>query len=215
MAAGKLIVVVGNAGAGKTTLTRALCRLGHYAVGLEQHDERPFQALFAHNRTRYALPNQIDYLLLRAEQERTLRQSERVGVHDGGLDLDYHVFTKYFLARGYLAPEEYELCARLYGMLRALLPPPDLVIYLKVPVEIVARRHARRGRTLEIAAVADLAALDRLLADWLCALELPLITVDASQDDACEDKQVRLLLYQIEEALRRPSPASLPPMSAQ
>ena len=69
---GKIIVVIGNSGVGKTTLCAALSAAGPFAVGLEQHAERPFQALMAADPPRYALANQVDYLLRRAEQERCL-----------------------------------------------------------------------------------------------------------------------------------------------
>ena len=36
--------------------------------------------------------------------------------------------------------------------LRALLPPPDLIIALHAPLSVVVERYARRGRSLEIAA---------------------------------------------------------------
>ena len=64
---GKLIVVVGNSGVGKSTLTEALCAAEDFATGMEEHIARPFQALFKNDRA-FALANQIDYLLLRAEQ---------------------------------------------------------------------------------------------------------------------------------------------------
>ena len=63
--------------------------------------ERPFQALFKQD-ARYALANQLDYLLFRAEQEKELSASHKIGLVDGGLDLDFHGFTRLFHARGLL-----------------------------------------------------------------------------------------------------------------
>ena len=93
---GKVIVIAGNSGVGKTTLVGALCRARPFATGLEQHAERPFQALMAADPTRYALANQFDYLLLRAEQERVFRAGPATALIDGGFDLDFHGFTRLF-----------------------------------------------------------------------------------------------------------------------
>ena len=85
----KLIVIVVPSGVGKTTLAQALCAKHDFAIAYEQHNERPFQALFKQD-AKYALANQLDYLLFRAEQERELRQSDKPALMDGGLDLDVH-----------------------------------------------------------------------------------------------------------------------------
>ena len=103
----KLIAIIGASGVGKTALVRALARhhppalrssrrgnpVTGFVTAYEEHAERPFQALFQ-NDPRYALANQMDYLLLRAEQERTLRVGPQPGLIDGGLDLDFHGFTR-------------------------------------------------------------------------------------------------------------------------
>ena len=60
-----LITIVGASGVGKTALVQALGRTGMFSTAYEQHVERPFQSLFKPD-SRYALANQIDYLLLRA-----------------------------------------------------------------------------------------------------------------------------------------------------
>lgn len=127
----QLVAVVGPSGVGKTSLARALRAAYPFNVGLEQHAERPFQSLFKSD-ARYALANQVDYLLLRAEQERGLRRSAETGLVDGGLDQDFHGFTRLFRARNYLREAEFDLCRRLYETIRASQPPPDLVIALKL-----------------------------------------------------------------------------------
>jgi deoxyadenosine/deoxycytidine kinase len=181
---GRLITIVGNTGAGKTTLARLLAQQAGFAAGLEQHAERPFQQLFAGDFQRYALANQVDYLLFRAEQEREMRGGELIGVLDGGLEQDFHVFTRHFFQKGYLEKAEYELCERLYSLLRSLLPPPDLILRLSAPIDVIAGRYAARNRSLEIAALSDLADLETLLDDWLYRVKsIPILTIDASRDD--------------------------------
>jgi deoxyadenosine/deoxycytidine kinase len=181
---GKVAAIVGNSGAGKTTLTRRLCEAGAFASGLEEHEERPYQRLFARGSTSFALSNQIDYLLLRAEQERRIRQGTLTGLIDGGLEMDYFVFTRRFYGRGYLDEAGFQLCSRLYGLIRELLPPPDLFIWLTVPPEIAAARRKSRSRELDIVTLEDLADLEEYLQAWLESYTAaPVLKIDASQED--------------------------------
>ncbi len=155
---------------------------------LEQHAERPFQQLFAADLTRYALANQVDYLLLRAEQERAARAAGGASIHDGGLDLDYHGFARLFHHKGYLTEAEFGLCGRLYTTLRACLPPPDLVIYLHAPVSVVAERFRSRSRSLEITRLEDLAVLDEYVRAWIQSLPPGcVLPVDAAASDYGSD----------------------------
>ncbi len=177
-----LIAVIGNTGVGKTTFVRTLAASAPFITGLEQHTERPFQALFARD-PRYALPNQIDYLLLRAEQERALRRDPRPALVDGGLDLDFHGFTRLFHARGYLNDDEFDLCRRLYHLLRAFLPPPDLIIHLTAPPDVILRRLERRNR-INIARPEDLNILASLLDEYIRTLNPDrVLHIDTSADD--------------------------------
>lgn len=190
---GRIIAVVGTTGVGKTTLVRALCKQGPFTAALEQHKERPFQKVFLEN-PRFALPNQLDYMLLRAEQERILHQSEQTGLVDGGLDLDYHGFTHLFHSRGWLTKEEFYLCKRFYELIRSYLPPPDLIIHLTARPEVILQRLARRKR-INVADPIDTLKLASFLEGWLSTISPEhLIHLDVSENDRGNKRLVASLL---------------------
>ncbi len=194
---GKLITVVGNTGVGKTTLVRALSAAGNFATGLEGHLERPFQALFKSDK-RYALANQMDYLLLRAEQEQSIRQGKQTGILDGGLEMDFCVFSRLFLQKGWLTVDEFSLLERFYRTLRNVLPPPDVIIYMQAPPAVIAERFRQRGRPLEIATASDVDAIEPLLDNWLANVDpSQLIRLNAAPDDPGYADAVPELLYRI------------------
>lgn len=180
---GKLFVVVGNSGIGKTTLVNALYATNNFVTGLEEHVEHPFQELFKTN-PQYALANQVDYLLVRARQERFIRQGNKPGIQDGGLDMDFYVFTRLFQHKGYLSGQEFSLCERVYAQVRTAQPPPEKIIWMHAPLEVIANRFTGRKRPLEITEREDLEAIESLLLDWLLSLEPKnVIHLDASKDD--------------------------------
>lgn len=143
---GILINVVGNLGVGKTTLAAQLAERLPATPYWESPTGRPFQTLFSEEKPRWALANQLDFFMFRAEQERQGRAAATIAIHDGGLDQDFNVFCQLMLAAAYLSEPEYDLCARTYQLLRALLPPPELTIYLEAPVAVIQARRQRRGR---------------------------------------------------------------------
>ena len=148
---GRMIAIMGNAGVGKTTLARRLAERRGMAQSLEGHGERPFQQACQTDPHRCAFANQIDYLLYRAEQETNLRALSQEAVVDGGLDLDFHGFTRLFREKGYLSAAEFDVYERLYHRLRAHLPAPEVIFHLRAPLSVVERRHAARARPFEIA----------------------------------------------------------------
>ncbi len=165
----QLISIVGSTGVGKTSLARALAAAQPFSTGYEQHDTRPFQMAFKQD-VRFALANQLDYMLLRAEQEAELRQSPLPGLLDGGLEQDFYGFTHLFHARSLISADELNVLTRLYRQLRALHPLPELFIYLHASGDIIRQRLARRDR-INIATPADVEALDGWLNRWLDSIE--------------------------------------------
>ena len=199
---GKLITVVGNSGSGKTTLAKRLCETAPFIPGLEEHEGRPFQKKFATDLHRYAFPNQIDYLLYRAEQERSIRGGDSIGVQDGGLDQDFLIFTRHFFLKGYLSHEEYKICERMHTLLRCALPPPDLIIRLVTDFDVIAVRYTKRDRKLNIVKMEDLAEIENLLKQWLDDIkDVPIITIDTSSDDYTSSSRTDELLLKINDSL--------------
>lgn len=171
---GKLITIVGNNASGKTTLAKALGGCEGFSAYLESHEDRPYQPLFARDVRRYALPNQIDYLLRRAEQERQIRAGAWVGVQDGGLDQDFYLYSHLFHHKGFLDEREFSLCQRTYQALRAGLPAPDLVVWLRAPLELLRTRLLARARMIDLEQIVTLEDLPRLqssLESWLAGVD--------------------------------------------
>jgi deoxyadenosine/deoxycytidine kinase len=192
----KLIVIVGPSGVGKTTLARALCEKHDFAIAYEQHEERPFQALFKQD-SKYALANQLDYLLHRAEQERELRNSEKPALMDGGLDLDFHGFTRLFHARGWLTDKEFNLCRRFYEHARSLLPPPDLIIALSASAHTISQRLASRNR-INIASSEDTVMINSFIEEWLTSIPLSrLLHLDISGEMSDYPKSTPVVLKRL------------------
>lgn len=164
----KLIAVVGASGVGKTALAQALAKAHSFATAYEQHAERPFQTLFK-NDSRYAFANQVDYLLLRAEQEKAVRASPQIGLIDGGLDLDFHGFTRLFHSRGLLTDPEFDLCRRVYSLIRVTMPAPELIVRLHADEMTVASRLSTRDR-INIANSEDTSLFNSFLDEWLAGI---------------------------------------------
>ena len=177
---GKLVAIIGNTGVGKTTVVEKLCADANFTACYEESVLRPFQALFSEDHTRYALANQVDFLLARAVQEQYVRSVDLTGIEDGGLELDFHVYTKLFHQKGFLSHDAYALCERLYYFIREFLPAPELFIYLQASISDLKMRFEKRGDVLRLAQIEDMETIENLLSEWLGSMpQEKLVIIDS------------------------------------
>src|SRR6187402_3808099 len=134
------IAIEGPIGVGKTSLAERLAT-SLDAVTILEETENPFLADFYAGRPGSALQAQLFYLLNRHRQQLSLRQGNlfaQTTICDYLFDKD-KIFA-------YLNLDDNELFIyqRLYDLLAADVPSPDLVVYLQAPTEVLAARLKAR-----------------------------------------------------------------------
>ena len=193
------IAIEGPIGAGKTALAERLGTRLDATVVLEEA-ENPFLADFYADRPGAALQTQLFYLLNRHRQQTTLRQTDlfsQVTIADYLFDKD-KIFA-------YLNLDDNELFIyqRLFDLLARDVPPPDLVINLQSPADILLRRiHTRRRDPESVALQPDddyLRELNEAYHHFFFHYNAtPLLVVETSQFDADgSDEAVDDLIKQI------------------
>ena len=138
----RYIAVEGPIGAGKTTLTERLGTRLDATIVLEEQ-ENPFLADFYADRPGAALQAQLFYLLNRHRQQTTLRQAD---LFSQTMVCDYVFDKDKIFAYLNLDDNELFIYQRLFDLLAKDVPPPDLVLYLQAPTDVLVRRlRARRA----------------------------------------------------------------------
>jgi deoxyadenosine/deoxycytidine kinase len=194
------IAIEGPTGVGKSALAERLATRLDATLGLEDL-ENPFLADFYAERPGAALQAQLFYLLSRHRQQSALKQAD---LFSQQTVCDYLFDKDKIYAYLNLDDNELFIYQRLYDLLSRDVFPPDLVIYLQAPTEVLLKR----GR----AQVGD-ADGERLLPDAGYLQELneayhhfffhytasPLLVVETSQfAPASSDDMLDGLVRQIE-----------------
>ncbi len=178
-----LILVAGNIGAGKTSLTERIgARLGWW-TGYESVVDNPYLADFYGDMRAWSFHLQIFFLGHRADQYLEASRDARSSILDRSIYEDAHIFARALHHMGNLSERDYLAYRHLYELVVDGLPRPDLLIYLKAPVPVLMERIHRRARDMETGISAEyLTLLDTFYDEWLDAFDLcPVLTI--STDD--------------------------------
>lgn len=195
------VVVSGEIGAGKTTVATALAERLGLPLEVELPEGNPFVDDRYGDPARWSFASQLWFLLYTARQHRALRRAggvQELSVYEGVL-----VFGTAMVGDGSLEPREHTLLLEAFEAVAGDLEPPDLVVWLRAPVDELLRRIAARGREYERSMSGEyLAALADARRAYLAAWDrCPIIEVDTTAVDARDPAGAAELARRVEEAL--------------
>ncbi len=181
----QLIVIAGNIGVGKSSLTERLAAALGWEPYYEAADENPYLEDFYLDMPRWSFHSQVFFLGRRLENQRQLLQRPESVVQDRSIYEDAEVFASNLYRQGMLSGRDYGTYRTLYDGVVGLLPKPDLLIYLKASVPTLITRIKQRGRQFEQAIIPEyLARLNDLYEDWISAWEgSPILAVQTDSLD--------------------------------
>jgi deoxyadenosine/deoxycytidine kinase len=202
------VAIAGNIGVGKSTLTCILAEKFGWKPFYEAVDENPYLADFYADMRRWSFHSQVFFLSRRLQHHRQLVDHPGSVVQDRSVYEDAEIFARNLYDRGQMSPRDYGAYHDLYEGIRAFLPPPDLLVYLKGSVETLLTRIRLRGRDFERDISPDyLDRLNILYDQWIERWDsCPVLVVPADDMDFQHDEDARQLIIDgIRESLK-PAP---------
>ena len=184
------VVVAGNIGSGKTTLTKKLSNRLGWKPFFESVQDNPYLADFYDNMSRWSFPLQVYFLNHRFNTHKNIESGLASSVQDRSIYEDANIFARALFEQGDLDARDYENYCKLYESMIQYLNPPTLMIFLKRSVPKLQERIQLRGRDYEQAIPVDyLTKLNQYYDDWYDSYELgKSLIVDTDDLDFLENE---------------------------
>ncbi|TSD66153.1 deoxynucleoside kinase [Inquilinus sp. KBS0705] len=162
------IAIVGNIGAGKTTLTEMLAKNYGWDPLYEAVDNNPYLEDFYSEMKRWSFNLQIYFLNSRYRQIIEIQKSGRDIIQDRTIYEDAYIFAENLHDMGLMTTRDYENYQSMFDNITEYIKPPDLLVYLKASVPTLVNNIQRRGREYEIGIRIDyLSKLNEKYDKWI------------------------------------------------
>lgn len=199
------VAIAGNIGVGKSSLTGMLGERLGWEPFFEAVSDNPYLADFYQDMARWSFHSQVFFLSRRLRHHQQLLQRPNSVVQDRTVYEDAEVFACNLYRQGLMNVRDYRSYRELYEVLSALLPPPDLVVYLRASVPTLMARIAQRGRPFERSITPEyLEQLNELYEEWIGRFNLcPVLTVPSDRlDFVANSHHLDLIVEKVMEKLR-------------
>ena len=200
----RLVLLAGNIGVGKTSLTERIGQRLGWKTAYESVADNPYLPDFYNNMREWGFHLQIYFLGHRAEQHINLAEIPESAILDRSIYEDAHIFARALHHMQNMNDRDYYAYLRLYNLVVENLPKPDLLIHLEAPVSILMARIRRRARNIETGISEDyLALLERFYSEWIEGFDLcPVLTIRSDDlDFVHKDEHLDIVVQRIKEKL--------------
>lgn len=202
--ANHLVLVAGNIGSGKTSLTERIgARLG-WRTAYESVSDNPYLPDFYGDMSKWSFHLQVFFLGHRAEQHLDMAHDPRSAIIDRSIYEDAFIFARALHDMGNISERDYQTYRKVFDQIVQTLPPPSLLVYLKAPVDVLVNRIKQRGRSMESAIDPNyLKRLESYYEDWMQSFDFcPVLTIRTDDlDFVHKSKHLDLVVKRIQEKL--------------
>jgi deoxyadenosine/deoxycytidine kinase len=200
----RLVLLAGNIGVGKTSLTERIGERLGWITAYESVADNPYLPDFYENMKEWAFHLQIYFLGHRAEQHIYLANHPESAILDRSIYEDAHIFARALHHMDNLNDRDYHAYLRLYDLVVKNLPKPDLLIHLEAPVSVLMARIRRRARNIETGiSEGYLSLLERFYKEWVEGFDLcPVLTIRSDDlDFVHKPEHLDIVVQRIKEKL--------------
>jgi deoxyadenosine/deoxycytidine kinase len=200
----KHVIVAGNIGVGKTSLVSLLAAKLDWEPFFEPEAANPYLSDFYNDMSGWAFHSQIYFLSRRLKSHHEISRFNRTVLQDRSVYEDAEIFARNLHLQGYINQRDFLTYCELFQTTLELLPPPDLVIYLRASVPVLIKRIKHRGRDYEKNIAPEyLDELNQLYERWISDFTLcPVLTIPADNMDYVEKTaHLDLIISKVQEKL--------------
>ena len=175
----KLILVAGNIGSGKTSLTERIGERLGWRTAFESVADNPYLPEFYADMKKWSFHLQVFFLGHRARQHLEMWEDPRSAIIDRSIYEDAFIFSRALHHMGNFGELDYQSYRSVFDLVVHSLPAPSLLIYLKAPVPVLLKRIQNRARNMESGISTDyLYLLESFYEDWVRTFDLcPVLTI--------------------------------------
>ena len=143
------IVIAGNIGSGKSTLTQMLAKHYGWKPQFESVEHNPYLEDYYADIHRWSFNLEVFFLKERFRDLLTIARSTETIVQDRSIFEGVYVFMANNKAMGHLSDRDYETYMGLFEQMLTVVKMPDLMIYLRASVSHLVGNIQKRGRDYE------------------------------------------------------------------